>query len=708
MRDRVRVLRPRFSGFSFVFLRQVPCLLISQSSRSSSLFRVASQFLLSTIYGFVNSSALLVVFVRLQVSEVFIHIHLFPLRVLMSRMESGVGEDVEDEVLDIGLDIHVAAVRRAFLVGRLCADKSPNVFALMEVMTKAFRPKGKLSAREWGEGMIMFSFDRVDDRDLVLQNQPWHFDNHLFAITSMVGSEQPSPITVSSASFWVRAHDLPLVCRSDSVIRYVAAKVGVLEAFEKPSAEDLSEFVRGSRNCPSYDRDNEDEFVYGSSLKATPNRRIRKPKPDIVFCIPTNAPSSLNPHSETTIQPAQQPSLFDHPSSSLGPRRVQYTVPTDHIFDSLLTQLSFTCISHSLSFPTSLSSLVDDTGIPQSSIQSNISLSHLLSSSSADPVVAPVAPTIFDFLVSASSEPVGQPAGMAPVKKHLKRLARAKGSAGVQISEFTVGDKRELDVVDQDEESGRSKRGKVDGFVEVVSADFIPTVETAGPKFVFLCETKLFIHVLRRVASRLGFDFCVDVDCVMSGGGRSGGLVFLWNVDCQVMLKSYSFNHNDVEVGEVDIWRFTGIYGFPEDAQKWKTWRLLGRLALGCSIPWLCVGDYNEIMFDSEKSGGNLRNESRMQDFRHCVEECELMDLGFRGHTFTWSNKQSGPGNIQERLDRGLANMMRSTLFPHATVTHLPRIMSDHCPIFLNWSVKPGCMNHLPHTKLFRFEAHWL
>ncbi|KAL8517456.1 hypothetical protein ACS0TY_015628 [Phlomoides rotata] len=47
-----------------------------------------------------------------------------------------------------------------------------------------------------------------------------------------------------------------------------------------------------------------------------------------------------------------------------------------------------------------------------------------------------------------------------------------------------------------------------------------------------------------------------------------GGLGFLWKVDCQVMLKSFSFNHIDVEIGEVDVWRLTGIYGFPEDGNK--------------------------------------------------------------------------------------------------------------------------------------------
>lgn len=36
------------------------------------------------------------------------------------------------------------------------------------------------------------------------------------------------------------------------------------------------------------------------------------------------------------------------------------------------------------------------------------------------------------------------------------------------------------------------------------------------------------------------------------------------------------------------------------------------------TLAWLVVGDFNEIIEDSEKVGGNLRNSERMQDFWEC------------------------------------------------------------------------------------------
>lgn len=61
------------------------------------------------------------------------------------------------------------------------------------------------------------------------------------------------------------------------------------------------------------------------------------------------------------------------------------------------------------------------------------------------------------------------------------------------------------------------------------------------------------------------------------------------------------------------------MYGFSDDGQKWKTLRLLDELVGECVIPWMCAGDFNEILFDHEKMGRSLRREDRMKDFRHCL-----------------------------------------------------------------------------------------
>lgn len=50
------------------------------------------------------------------------------------------------------------------------------------------------------------------------------------------------------------------------------------------------------------------------------------------------------------------------------------------------------------------------------------------------------------------------------------------------------------------------------------------------------------------------------------------------------------------------------------------------------------MGDFNEIMSLTEKSGGPLRNHFQMQAFRTVICDCNLEDLGVVGGNFTWSN----------------------------------------------------------------------
>ncbi|KAJ6799570.1 uncharacterized protein M6B38_206310 [Iris pallida] len=66
------------------------------------------------------------------------------------------------------------------------------------------------------------------------------------------------------------------------------------------------------------------------------------------------------------------------------------------------------------------------------------------------------------------------------------------------------------------------------------------------------------------------------------------------------------------------------------------------------------------------------------------INQCGLIDLGFDGPAYTWSNGRSPQFLIQERLDRVLANPDWSHLHPLASVSVLPRINSDHAPILLN------------------------
>ncbi|KAL5565829.1 hypothetical protein UlMin_028993 [Ulmus minor] len=129
-------------------------------------------------------------------------------------------------------------------------------------------------------------------------------------------------------------------------------------------------------------------------------------------------------------------------------------------------------------------------------------------------------------------------------------------------------------------------------------------------------------------------------------------------------------------------WRFTGLYGNPDTSLRPQFWNLLKRLGDSVSLPWLCGGDLNEILFGHEKQGGAERAQYLMNHFREAINHCGLADLGFRGPKFTW-NRGNGVCLVQERLDRMLGNSTWVKLFPNSLVHHLNLRGSDHRPLLV-------------------------
>jgi hypothetical protein len=124
--------------------------------------------------------------------------------------------------------------------------------------------------------------------------------------------------------------------------------------------------------------------------------------------------------------------------------------------------------------------------------------------------------------------------------------------------------------------------------------------------------------------------------------------------------------------------------------------------------PWLCSGDFNEILHSWEKEGGVPRQQIHMDRFKQALEFCELDDLGFAGDAFTWRNNNHDPAKyIRERLDRAVASVSSRQRFPAYKVTNGDPRHSDHRPIIIETDgaerVRRGSSKGLTP----RFEAQW-
>lgn len=119
-------------------------------------------------------------------------------------------------------------------------------------------------------------------------------------------------------------------------------------------------------------------------------------------------------------------------------------------------------------------------------------------------------------------------------------------------------------------------------------------------------------------------------------------------------------------------------------------------------MPWMVVGDFNEIMYSFEKKGGRLRNEQNMARFRAVLVDCDLLDIGFSGSWFTWEKGKHLENNVRERLERGVANQEWWGFFPKHSLKLLPHTIFYHFPLLVSLGVE---IDKQFNKRGFRFNA---
>ena len=228
-----------------------------------------------------------------------------------------------------------------------------------------------------------------------------------------------------------------------------------------------------------------------------------------------------------------------------------------------------------------------------------------------------------------------------------------------------------------------------------------------GPNLVFLMETRLSVNCLEWLRVRLRICGCLGVD----RHGHGGGLALLWDSSVSVNIESYSDHHINAEIVASDgiLWRFTGFYGYLETTLCHRSWSLLKHLHSLSVVSWMVLGDFNEISELDEQVGRLDRNANQMAAFWEALADCSLLDMGFRGPLFTWSNKRENEALVRARLDRGVSTSAWMLLFPATTISHLVVASSDHMGLLLDTT---GVPTRYPiirrRQKQFRFEKAWL
>jgi exonuclease III len=173
--------------------------------------------------------------------------------------------------------------------------------------------------------------------------------------------------------------------------------------------------------------------------------------------------------------------------------------------------------------------------------------------------------------------------------------------------------------------------------------DLLAFQKKEDPDILFLSETKLDERRIEWLRWKLGLTGMRIKNCE----GQSGGLALFWRSEINLKTGLISRYHIDAEITESNgfRWRFTSIYGEPSMEKREATWRLLRNIQHHSDLPWICAGDFNEILLQCEKEGGVARPQIYMDRFKQALEDCNLHDLGFCGDPFTRRNNSRDANN---------------------------------------------------------------
>ncbi|XP_015946638.1 uncharacterized protein LOC107471660 [Arachis duranensis] len=150
------------------------------------------------------------------------------------------------------------------------------------------------------------------------------------------------------------------------------------------------------------------------------------------------------------------------------------------------------------------------------------------------------------------------------------------------------------------------------------------------------------------------------------------------------------------------VWEATFVYGHPDYKKRRDLWKELTFVSSNLVQPRMLIGDFNDAISQDEKVGLHPKPTSQIEAFRNFVYENALFDLELQGMKYTWFSNPRNGCVTKERLDRALVNWEWRRVFEHATLSALPHISSDHCPLVLN--VKPRGRR----IKNYKFEAYWV
>ncbi|KAL0451923.1 UNVERIFIED_CONTAM: hypothetical protein Slati_1170400 [Sesamum latifolium] len=620
------------------------------------------------------------------------------------------------------------------LVGRILASKAYRVEVIRSTLTAVMNPKRGMDIREIEDNLLLFRFNHPLNRARVLEGRPWTFERNLIVLGMVGADDNPMMGNLDWCPFHVHIHGLPLrqmtmaiarhignqlgnfidrdqgttrswgstmriraeldVCRALVRCLKICSPTGSLTELRSPTSDSsysvmcVESWVISRNNVidrrAAFCRYNggDSHSVRGRTgfMEETQNvqelgerRGVQIFEPIGKTRYPTNthylesqkrighARQSVD---ETGVRGELENQLDVGSSHTKGKPHldwVNYTTPHFHVEVQPTNTLN-----HQAHYPMLSNQYIQ----PQHPTQSihitnpshHISLSppnHISFSPATD---NPAQPDTSATLTHTGTLPNPNSSNSPSVTKPRQTHFIPSSSASLEF----------LDIPNLQNDMEKIQIPLISTHTHDPFVPPSPTITGNTTK----CNKKMFQHI------RGKFDmFGIEV----APRGRSGGLMLRWDKAQVVHIRSYSSEFIDADVyeaGEVGKWRFTGFYGNPDATKRKKSWERLVQLSRGADMPWVCLGDFNELLVQHQKTGVT-RPGWQIRNFWDALQKSGLTDMGFEGPKFTWWNQQEHLHTVRARLDGACGNYKWFTKFPNARVSHLPLLHSDHRPLLL-------------------------
>lgn len=130
-------------------------------------------------------------------------------------------------------------------MGCIWSSRVPNPSAFISTMKSVWTVKYRVEIVNIGKNLYQIQFFHWQDKERIMEGQPWHFDKYPLLLEDMDKASKPSDMKVTHLPMWVRFYDIPFKGRGNEAnAKVLGDKVGSFMEWAKPSRVNMDKSLR--------------------------------------------------------------------------------------------------------------------------------------------------------------------------------------------------------------------------------------------------------------------------------------------------------------------------------------------------------------------------------------------------------------------------------------------------------------------------------